>query len=862
MSDNLPRNVAKEYRLNGTQLKEIFRLLDSGYSVPYIARYHKELAGGLSADEFYKLVEEKRRIRKLERRRRKMLGKLTSRGVLTEELEKQIRNARDMRELIDYYVPHRPRKRSRSRQALAQGLGELAAKVLSQEELVEDLSVAAAPYVQPESGPGSVPEVIEGVVHIMCDWMAEDRSHRDRQRQVLRQKGIIVSRRSRKKVPDRIAREFREYFDFRQVIGSIHPYRLLCIIRGVRLNVLRYEIEPSVEEMWNAAVALYLPGTAKSFSEVTALLEQTGTPVDAEKLAQLNSTELVCLCMMRSIRDVLVPILVREIERELLDVSQNLALDILKRNLRSLLMTQCVCGHRVLGISPGYRTGCKLAALDETGEVLEVRTVFPHIPHYKSDEAKDSIGEMVERHNLGLVAIGDGTACQETEALISELIGTRCRDLRYAVVSEAGLPLHGRGETGRKGLIDVPPEHCASVSIGKRLLDPLKEFVKVPARELCGSQYVHDVNPASLKRALDQVIEECVCAVGVELNSASEEMLRGVSGIDAAAAAAIVRYREENGPFKSREELKNVPGITEEAFRQAVGFVRTENGQNPLDRTRIHPDFYPVCAAIAQELSIPQEVLCTEECIRQVKEKRSQIKLGDLERQHQVHYLLLKDIIEELIEPWPDPRADSRPPILRQRQMTFEDLQAGQTLQGTVRSVVDFGVFVDVGVSEDGLIHVSELADHYVQSPFDLVSVGDLVQAAVVEVDSKKRRIALSMRSEQSRQAGTKKHTRKKPTGQFRQETVGAAREPAERVPAKPTRGPQSTAGPRSRRVEKAKLERPLSKTDAQILRPKSSQPEPAKRKPDRKGKEKTAGSGLLTNLDFADIEKRGEPSQ
>jgi len=866
MPEKLLHDIAKDYRLTLGQLEEIFRLLDRGHGLPYLMRYHKGLAAGLSPEQLYELSEHKRRADRLERRRSKVLKKLRQQGVLSEDLEEQIRQAPTTTQLMDIYIPYRPRKHSRSRRALAQGLRPLATEVISQQKHIEQMGVAAQDYVNPDIGLNTVEDVLRGVYAILCDWIAEEETHRGRQREIVREASRITCRRSGKSVPHRIASEFKEFFDYDQNANALHPYHMLRITRGKRLKVLKYRVEPPLEEMYRAAAELYVVGGAERYNSIMAGLPQSFSNMSAADIARLTGTELLCLAIKKSVTDTLAPVLARELEQELRKKAERLALEIARRDLRSLLMARPTPGQRILGISGGYRTGCKLAALDESGNVLATDIVYPHTPRYEVEEAKNRIAALIKEHGISLVAIGDGTACQETEALLSEIIQEHCPHVHYAVVPQVGLQAYSKSKLAKQELPTCSPEHRVSVAIGRRLSDPLAELVKSEPLELCTTQYAQDVDKGQLEKALIQVIEECVCKVGVDLNTASEAALRYVSGFDEAISAAIVQRRQTVGPFKSREELKEVPGVDSEVFRQAAGFVKVKGSDNPLDCTRIHPDSYPVARKICEQISVPLESIGTPDGGEEIKKKRSQIKLSELEKEFGIHYLVLKDIIEELIEPWPDPRMGEQLPILRQHQLTFEELKPKQVVRGTVRNVVEFGVFVDIGVGEDGLVHISELSDRYVHSPFDVVSVGDVVTATVMEVDHEKRRIALSMRS----------HPREAPSGKASAQKPPSADEPVtapssaddrsiKRKTGKAIQRPQSTLGWSSRRVEKAGLDRPLSKTDQQILKPKAGksgdEPQAKRKGGGKKEAKKEEGSSLLDRLDFAVKERRGKPS-
>jgi len=867
MPENALKNVAAKYHLTPQQVSEILALLDSGFSIPYVLRYHKELAAGLQADDFYELIEERRRVEKLEARRRKILKKLAERDILTEDLEARINQARDLRELIDIYVPFRPRKRSRSRQALSQGLEPLARQVFAREEFIPDMAQVSEQYVDPEVGLDSVESVLEGVFHIVSDWLAEDKAHRERQRGVFRQDADIVVGRAARSLPARLAREFRTYFEFREKVAKLHPYHMLTILRGKRMKVLQYSIEAPVAAMSRAAAALYLPGGAAQLESIEAEVGVEGLSADPAHLKVLNSIEFLAACIRHSLQNILADITARELERELYKDAEVLGLDIIRRNVRAMLMAKPVA-ERVLGIHPGYRTGCNLAALDENGVVLETTTVYPHPPQNGVEKAKETIGRLVEEHGLKAVIIGEATGAQETETLVSGMIADRFPDLHYTVVPETGIAAYAASRAAANEMPNLDRGVRSAVALGRRLQDPLSELVKINPRELCPTPYVDDVNGGSLKKLLDRIIEECVCQVGAEVNSAHYSLLRYVSGLGPEKALALVEFRDKNGAVRNRRQLLEVPKIDPDSFARAVGFLKVRDSDNPLDVTRIHPRFYPVAQRICEQIGMPLTSLKTDEGRAKLQEGRSDIKLADLEKEFDVHYLLLKEIIDEMLEPWPDPRRQEQGPVLRQRRLVLADLEPEQWLKGTVRNVVDFGVFVDIGVGEDGLVHISELSDKYVESPYDVVSVGDNVRVRVVRVDTDKGRIALSMRAESSRphRAASSGPRRTGPVQRRRAERHVAADAGSSRRPHSPIQTPRSTLGWDSRRVQKAAMAERLSKTKQQILRKSesvagSAEGEEQSLAPDAAKEPAPNLEGLLSKLDFGDIERRGETS-
>lgn len=863
MPDKALKRLAKHHNLNVEQLAELLRLLQDEEDVHYLLRYRKDLSGGFDAEQVEQLVEENRELEDLERERRKILSKLEEQEELSESLRAKIAGAETLCDLIDHYVPFRPRKRSRSRQALAHGLEPLAKAILAQEAPKSLMSEAAAPFVGEDEAVGSLGAVLDGAFHIVCDWMAEEKAHREKQRAVLQEGAVLRARTGRKSIAARLRGEFKEYLSLRTNVKDVHPSQTLALMRGRRLKVLEFGIEAPLIAMCHTAAGLYMAGGAGQFDQIDSQFHDVEAIPAGEALGELSRVEFLYFCIRHSLCEVLAPILVRELQRDLNKKAEDFAVGAVRRTLHRLLMEPPQSGRPVLGIWPGYRTGCKLAAVDADGRVLETTIVFPHTPQLETAAAKEKALELIRKHNLSLAAIADGTAAQETEALLSEVIAEGAPELRYAVVSGEGVSAYCGTQAANDELPGLSPDHQAAVSTARRLLDPLAELTKLGFRSLCNSPYIQDVNGALLKRAVAGVVEHCVAQVGADLNTAPASLLKLLPALDAASAAEVVKWRSEKGPFSSRAQLRDVPKVDEKTWRQAVGFVRVKASANPLEITRIHPDHYQVAMEMLQKMGVEVDALATEEGRAQVAEKRGEVNFGEMEKESELHYLVLKDMLDEMVQPWPDPRVSESGPVLRDRRPSFDDLKADQVLTGVVRKVVDFGAFIDVGVGEDGLVHISELSDRFVRSPYDVICEGDVVQVRVVEIDAEKRRIALTMRSEESRARAAAKreraaHTRAAHTAQRESDRRPGA--PPRRV-ARPTaaHAPQSTVGKESRRVQKAAN---IKYRTARVQKP---------TRPSQDADQAAKGDGedraskvdhLLRRLDFAAIEKRGEEKQ
>ena len=863
MSEKALKKLAKQYHLKAEQIRELLDLLGEGYSAPYVLRYRKDLAANLGIDDLNELRQEERRLYNLEKERDRILSKLQEQGVLTEELRHQIESADTMSELIDYYVPYRPRKRSRSRHALAQGLAPLARAAFSQEDPLPLMSDAAEPYVDPEAGLEDIGDVLDGVFAIVCDWMAEEKSHRDKQRDVIHDKGKLVSKKSGRG-KGRYRSEFRDYMSFSSPITKVHPYHVLCMMRGKRLKVLNYGVEPPLKQMCREAADLYLRGGSEQYNEIDVMFGQKSEPPHHEALGELSGADFLYWCIRQSLEQVLAPILVRELERRLRREAENLALDIIRRNLRSQLMRRPIQDTRVLGLSPGLRMGCQLAVLDENGKLLETTTIYPHTPRNEKEKSRETIARLVDEHDISVAAIGEGTGSKESEKLLSRVIEENCPDLKFTVLSEDPAKTYSGSSQANRELPGMKKNMRVAVFLARQMLDPLRELTKIKLRDLCSARYIQEVDGKVLNDTMRQVAEECVAAVGPDLNESPASFLAYVPGLDFNRARQIVQFRDEKDGFRRRRHLRDVPSIDDDTWRRSVGFVRLMESDTPLDRTRIHPQHYVVAETMLKQMGMSSDDLAEEEAREEIQNRRGEVKFAELEKQFDVHYLYLKDMLDELFLPWPDPRLEQEGPVLRQRQLTFEDLEPLQVLYGTVRKVVDFGAFVDVGVSEDGLVHISELSDEFVHSPYDVVSVGDLIKVRVVEVDPERRRIALSMRSEEAARKAAKRKARARKEKKKREEERRRREEKAAEVPdvelPSSVGQARSTVEQKSRRRQK--LEEYGKKSREEAAAKKKGKEKPAEEEEAEKEEKPESMGDLLDKLQIASIEKRGEQSR
>ncbi|RMG61632.1 MAG: RNA-binding transcriptional accessory protein [Calditrichaeota bacterium] len=713
--------IAGELKLRAAQVANTVELLDAGNTVPFIARYRKEATGKLDEEQIRAIQERIRYLRMLEERRQTILKSIAEQGKLTPELEAKIRAATRLQEVEDLYLPYRPKRRTRATIAREKGLEPLARLILKQELTEGDPLAVAAPYVNPEKEVHNAQEALAGAMDIVAETVSDDADIRKTVRELTWRRGVL---RAEARDP-KVRSDFEMYYDFREPLKRLVPHRILAINRGEREKFLRVAIEMEEAPVLAAIERRYLTNPASIF-----------TP-------QLKAA------IADAYRRLIAPAIAREIRHELTERADDHAIQVFARNLRALLLQAPVRNKTIMGIDPGYRTGCKVAVIDETGKYLEGETIFPHPPQSQVFEAKTILRRLIDRHGVDVVAIGNGTASRETERLVAELIREireqGGREVQYVIVNEAGASVYSASPVAKEEFPDLEASMRGNISIARRLLDPLAELVKIEPKHIGVGLYQHDVNQKKLAEALHAVVESAVNLVGVDLNTASASLLRYVSGLTQRTAENIVRYRDEHGKFRNREQLKQVPGIGEVAFQQAAGFLRIPDGDNPLDNTGIHPESYPATWKLLELFGIAGDQAAWRDLRRRIQQEG--ISLAELAEKIGVGEPTLEDILANLEKPGRDPREDMPKPMLRSDVMDLEDLRVGMVLQGTVRNVVDFGAFVDIGLKRDGLVHVSQMADRFVKNPHEIVSVGDIVTVKVIGIDLERGRVQLSMKS-------------------------------------------------------------------------------------------------------------------
>ncbi len=710
------QKIAGELNREQEYVARVVDLLDAGNTIPFIARYRKEVSGGMT-DEELRLLDEKLTLhRNLEKRRADIYRLLSEQGVLTPEIEAAVQSATGVTALEDIYRPFRPRKRTRATVAREKGLEPLAQLILVGQK---DPEQAAADFIDPEKEVFTLEEALDGARDVIAETVADEPQLRPQLRSLILREGIISARVRPEAAEIDKKGTYAMYYDFEEPCRKIQPHRVLALNRGEKEDFLQVKIEIPAEKILPRLQNFYIQDDhqAKARHQLQAAIED-------------------------SWKRLLFPSLERGIRAELTQKAEEQALKVFQENLKSLLMIPPVRGKRILAIDPGLRTGCKIACVDETGKLLETAVIFPTPPRQEKEKAARTVSALLKKHNLNAIAIGNGTGGRETEAFIASLLESGAPGLEYTVVNEAGASVYSASKLGQAEFPDLDVAERSAISIARRLQDSLSELVKIDPRSIGIGQYQHDVNQNKLAAALDGVVESSVNRVGVDLNTASPALLAYVAGINKTVAANIVAYREKEGSFQSRAALKKVPRLGPATFQQCAGFLRIPAAKNYLDRSAVHPESY----ATAQKLMALTGIGPADLGKKDPDLHLSPARIKELAAELQVGEPTLKDILDEFIKPGRDPRDDLPPPVFKKEILHLEDLKEGMELQGVVRNVVDFGAFVDLGVHEDGLIHISELSTAYIRHPLEVVKVGDIVKVRVLTVDLQKKRISLSLK--------------------------------------------------------------------------------------------------------------------
>ena len=715
----IEQRLSKELGISLKQVESVIELLDEGNTVPFIARYRKERTGGLDDEILRRFSERLTYLRNLEERKSDVIRLIDEQGKLTEEIKLSVEKAETITEVEDIYRPFKPKKRTRATIAQEKGLKPLAEAIYSG-EFTGDIQAYAAEFISEEKAVATVEEALQGAMDIISEMISDEAEFRKWIRGKVYREGILETTGSSEEPTP-----YEMYYDYREAVKSIPPHRILAVNRGEKEKILSVKITIDENKLID-----YLKGKCLKGNKIT-------DPYIEESIKD-------------SLKRLIYPSIEREIRAELTEKGENGAIEVFKANLKALLMQPPVKGKVVMGYDPGFRTGCKVAVLDDTGKFLDNVAVYPTAPQNDVEGAIKTLKELVYKYNVDVISLGNGTASRESEEVLARLIKEvkeeNGKDLYYVVVSEAGASVYSASELAAKEYPDLDVTVRGAISIGRRLQDPLAELVKIDPKSIGVGQYQHDVTPKRLDESLKGVVEDCVNNVGVDLNLATPSLLSYVSGINAAIAQNIVAYREENGKFTSRKELLKVKRLGQKAYEQCAGFLRVPESSEPLDNTAVHPESYEAARQLIKMLDYNMEDLRKglPDIDSRVKEKG----LQNLADAIGVGVLTLQDIIKELKKPGRDPREELPKPIFKTGILDINQLKPGMVLTGTVRNVSDFGAFVDIGVHQDGLVHKSQMSDKFVRHPLDIVKVGDIVEVRVLQVDEKRKRISLSMKKE------------------------------------------------------------------------------------------------------------------
>ena len=717
--------IAQELQIKQKQVESTINLIDEGNTIPFIARYRKEITGGLSDEILRNLGERLTYLRNLEERKQEVIKSIDSQGKLTAEIIKDLENSKTLAEVEDIYRPYKQKKRTRATIAKEKGLEDLANIIFEQEEK-EDIYQIAKKYICVEKGVNDVEEAINGALDIIAENISDNAQYRKQIKQICYREGIISTKASK---PDEKS-SYEMYYEFSEKVNRIPSHRILAINRGEKEEFLKVKIE-------------------KPIDKILELIEK-----DIIKNEKSQYADLLKNCISDSFSRLIEPSIDREIRADLTEKADEQAIKVFGKNAKQLLMVSPIKGKTVIGFDPAYRTGCKIAVIDETGKVLDTTTVYPTEPQNDVEGAKKELTRLILKDNVDMFAIGNGTASRESEQFVAELIQEikekYNKELAYVIVSEAGASVYSASKLATEEYPNINVSLRGAISIARRLQDPLAELVKIDPKAIGVGQYQHDVNQKNLEESLTGVVEDAVNSVGVDINTATPSLLSYVSGINSGIAKNIVKYREENGKIKERKELLKVAKLGKVAYEQCAGFIRVPGGKNPLEITGVHPESYEVAKELLKTIGYEVEDLLNKENLLKIKIKLSEINNGNtvkkLADELNIGEPTLKDIINELMKPGRDPREDMPKPILRSDVLKFEDLKEGMLLTGTIRNVTDFGAFVDVGVKHDGLVHISEMSESFVRNPSEIVSVGDIVKVKVIEIDRERQKVKLTMK--------------------------------------------------------------------------------------------------------------------
>ncbi len=717
--DRMIEIISDDLELRANQVKSTVELLDQDNTIPFIARYRKEVTGKLDEEQIRNIQTHIKYLRNLEERKQTVLKTIDEQEKLSDELRSRICQTRKLQEVEDLYLPYKPKRKTRGTVAKARGLEPLAMLIWEQETLDGTPEELAQPFVDAEKEIPTVEDALQGACDIVAEMVSDRADIRQFTREYTTRNGGVKS-----EAKDKESRsDFEMYYDYNEPVKQIPPHRILAMNRGEKEGILKVSIQIEQEKILKLAEQMLI---TEPMSIFTSHFEES---------------------ILDAYKRLIEPSIKREIRNQLTEKADLHAINIFTKNLRNLLLQPPIRGKRIMGIDPGFRSGCKVAVIDETGKYLEGTTIFPHPPQNNYDAAKRTLFDFTNKHFVNVIAIGNGTASRETEQLVAELIREQLNDVVYVIVNEAGASVYSASEIAREEFPKLDASMRGNISIARRLLDPLSELVKIDPKSIGVGLYQHDINQKKLSESLDIVVESVVNYVGVDLNTASSALLQFVSGLNSRTARNILSHRDQKGSFTNREQLTGVSGMGPKAYEQCAGFLRIPESKNLLERTAIHPESYGATEKLLKKLGLDLATITLRSELLRERIQENKQSLADLAAEVGIGEPTLEDIIENLEKPGRDPRADMPKPIFRSDVLKMEDLREGMILKGTVRNVVDFGAFVDIGVKQDGLVHRSEMGKR-VRNPLDVVAVGDVIEIRVLKVDLERGRVSLSMKSD------------------------------------------------------------------------------------------------------------------
>ena len=706
--------IATELNIKESQVEKTIELIDSGNTIPFIARYRKEVTGGLSDEILRTLGERLTYLRNLDERKQEVLKSIEGQDKLTEEIVKSLENAVTLAEVEDIYRPYKQKKRTRATIAKEKGLEPLADIIIEQND-GKNINEIATEYIDEEKGVATVEEAIQGACDIIAESISDEPKYRKKIKNLCYREAIIITQ---AKKDEKSAYDM--YYEFNEKINKIPSHRILAINRGEKEDFLKVNIEKPEEQILNF--------------------------IEKDVIKNKSNEELLKATILDSYKRLIEPSIEREIRSDLTEKAEEQAIKVFGKNAKQLLLGAPIKNITVIGFDPAYRTGCKIAVIDDTGKLLTTTTIYPTEPQNDVQEARKVIKELINKYDVNMIAIGNGTASRESEMFIADTLKEIDKDVHYAIVSEAGASVYSASKLATEEYPDINVSLRGAISIARRLQDPLAELVKIDPKAIGVGQYQHDVNQKKLAESLTGVVEDAVNSVGVDVNIATPSLLSYVSGINKTIAKNIVKYRDENGKIKERKELLKVSKLGKVAYEQCAGFIRVFDGKNPLEITAVHPESYEVAESLLKSLGYDKQDLLNKDRLKELKSKLANINIGNVSKELGIGEMTLKDIIDELSKPGRDARDEMPKPILRSDVLKFEDLRDGMILTGTVRNVIDFGAFVDIGVKHDGLVHISEMSNSFVKNPSDIVSIGDIVKVKIIGIDTDRQKVKLSMK--------------------------------------------------------------------------------------------------------------------